>query len=52
MSSIQEIKTILQHATYEELPAYISTYQNDERSGVLKEVARAKKRLEQWQAVI
>lgn len=50
MSSIQEIKTILQHAAYEELPAYISAYQNDERSGVIKEVARAQKRLDQWKA--
>lgn len=49
MSSIQEIKTILQHASYEELPAYIMTYGRDERSGVQKEVARAQKRLEQWQ---
>lgn len=49
MSSIQEIKTILQHASYEELPGYIEKYGRDERAGVLKEVARAQKRLEQWQ---
>lgn len=49
MSSIQEIKTILQHASYEELPAYIASYRGDERSGVIKEVARAQKRLDQWQ---
>lgn len=50
MGSIQEIKTILQHASYEELPKYITEYGKDERAGVLKEVARAQKRLEQWQA--
>lgn len=50
MGSIQEIKTILQHASYEELPDYILEYGRDERAGVLKEVARAQKRLEQWQA--
>lgn len=49
MSSIQEIKTILQHASYEELPRYIEKYGRDERAGVQKEVARAQKRLEQWQ---
>lgn len=50
MGSIQEIKTILQHASYEELPEYILTYGKDERAGVIREVARAQKRLEQWQA--
>lgn len=50
MSSVQEIKTVLQHAAYEELPKYIGQYKEDERSGVRKEVARAVKRLEQWQA--
>lgn len=49
MSSVQEIKTVLQHAAYEELPKYIGQYKEDERSGVRKEVARAVKRLEQWQ---
>ena len=48
MSSLQEIKTVLQHLSYEELPEYIMAYQADERAGVQKEVARAKKRLEQW----
>lgn len=50
MSSVQEIKTVLQHLSYEELPEYIMAYQADERAGVQKEVARAKKRLEQWHA--
>lgn len=48
MSSIQEIKTILQHASYEELPGIIQSYQTDVRAGVMKEVARAQKRLDQW----
>lgn len=52
MSSIQEIKTVLQHASYEELPACIMQFQNDERTGVMKEVARAQKRLSQWKAEI
>lgn len=50
MSSVQEIKTVLQHLSYEELPEYIMAYQADERAGVQKEVVRAKKRLEQWHA--
>lgn len=48
MSSVQEIKTILQHASYEELPDYIRCFQEDERAGVMKEVVRAQKRLDQW----
>ncbi|MBQ8147271.1 MAG: ribonuclease HII [Lachnospiraceae bacterium] len=52
MSSIQEIKQVLQHATYEELPAFITQYQEDERAGVIKEVTRAQKRLDQWKAEI
>lgn len=50
MSSVQEIKIVLQHASYEELPEYIREFQADERAGVLREVERAKKRLEQWHA--
>lgn len=50
MSSVQEIKTVLQHLSYEELPEYIARYQTDERTGVQKEVVRARKRLEQWYA--
>ena len=50
MSSVQEIKTVLQHLSYEELPEYIMAYQADERAGVQKEGSRAKKRLEQWHA--
>ncbi|MBO5237621.1 MAG: ribonuclease HII [Lachnospiraceae bacterium] len=52
MSSIQEIKTVLQHASYEELPACIKQFENDDRTGVMKEVARAQKRLSQWKAEI
>lgn len=50
MSSVQEIKTMLQHAAYEELPDQIRRFQKDERAGVVREVARAQKRLNQWQA--
>ncbi len=50
MSSVQEIKTILQHAAYEELPDHIRQFQADERAGVIREVARAQKRLDQWHA--
>lgn len=50
MSSVQEIKIILQHASYEELPAYIEQFRTDERSGVRKELERADKRLKQWYA--
>lgn len=50
MSSIQEIKMLLQHASYEELPDYLAAYGTDERAGVQKEIARARKRLQQWQA--
>lgn len=50
MSSVQEIKTRLQHAAYEELPDQIRRFQEDERAGVVREVTRAQKRLDQWQA--
>lgn len=49
MATIQEIKINLQHATYDEIPELIKQYGEDERSGVQKEVARAAKRLQQWQ---
>lgn len=50
MSSVQEIKIVLQHASYEELPEYIRQFRSDERAGVLREVERAEKRLSQWHA--
>ncbi|MCM1252341.1 MAG: ribonuclease HII [Clostridium sp.] len=43
--SIKEIKLKLQAAEINELPALISVYEQDARSGVLQEVGRAKKRL-------
>ena len=52
MNSIQEIKTVLQHASYEELPDYIAAYGQDERAGVQKEIVKAQKRLERWQAEV
>lgn len=49
MSTIQEIKTLLQHASYEEIPALVMEYAGDERAGVIREVAKAQKRLVQWE---
>lgn len=48
MSSVQEIKILLQHASYEELPEYIRQFRADERAGVIRELERAEKRLAQW----
>ncbi len=48
MQTIQEIKQALQHAAYEDIPAYIRRFREDERAGVKKEVERAEKRLKQW----
>lgn len=42
---IGEIKEILQAASINELPAFISTYEKDLRSGVINMVNRAKKTL-------
>lgn len=44
--SIQEIKNILQAASVNELPALISKYREDDRSGVQKLVITATKRIE------
>lgn len=44
-----EIKNILQAASLNELPAFISTYENDPRSGVTTLVNKAKKRLEDYE---
>lgn len=49
MATIQEIKIDLQHASYDEIPALLKQYGEDDRSGVQKEVAKAAKRLKQWQ---
>lgn len=48
MGTIQEIKSVLQHAAYDEIPALVQQYATDERSGVIKEVARAEKRYQAW----
>lgn len=45
MQSIGEIKSILQAATMEELPDFVSTYAVDERAGVQKLVETATKRI-------
>lgn len=52
MGTIQEIKTLLQHASYEEIPDLVREYAKDERMGVIKEVAKAQKRLTQWEKEI
>ena len=52
MSTIQEIKVKLQHASYDELPALIREYEADERAGVVKEVMRAKKRIDDFEKEI
>lgn len=44
--SIQEIKEKLQAASIEELPAFIESLQSDERSGVQKLTASARKKIE------
>jgi len=44
--SLTEIKNQLQAACADELPAFISQYENDERAGAIKLVENAKKRLE------
>lgn len=49
MGTIQEIKTLLQHASYEEIPDLVKKYADDERAGVMKEVSKAQKRLIQWE---
>ena len=46
---IGKIKELLQAACEDELPAFINTYQTDEREGVRKLVESAKKRLEALQ---
>ena len=47
--SIQEIKERLQAAYIEELPAFIKSFQSDERSGVQKLIASACKQLESYE---
>ncbi len=46
MKSIGEIKSILQAASFEELPEFISEYSVDERAGVQKLVETARKRID------
>ncbi|MBR6222637.1 MAG: ribonuclease HII [Lachnospiraceae bacterium] len=50
--TIGEIGTILKNASISELPALILEYENDERSGVKKAFAAAKKRLDAYEAEI
>lgn len=47
--NISEIKRKLQETGIEGLPAIISSYENDERAGVQKEILRARKRIEAYQ---
>lgn len=47
--NISEIKRKLQETRIEGLPAIISSYENDERAGVQKEIMRARKRIEAYQ---
>ena len=49
MGTIQEIKVLLQHASYDEIPDLIKEYEHDERAGVVKEAARASKRYRDWE---
>ncbi len=46
---IGEIKAIFQAAGLNGLPAFISTYENDERSGVVALVKKARKQLDDYQ---
>ena len=49
---IGEIKNILQAASLSELPAFISTYEKDERSGVVSLVNKAKKQIADYEKEI
>lgn len=46
---ISDIKNILQAASVSELPAFISTYEKDQRSGVVSLVRKAEKRLGEYE---
>ena len=46
---ISEIKNMLQAASLKELPAFISTYEQDERSGVVSLVNKAKKQIADYE---
>lgn len=47
--AIPKIKQKLQAASYDKLPELFSVYEQDERSGVIQAVEKAKKRLEAYQ---
>ena len=49
---IGEIKEELMAATLKELPLFVKTYEQDERSGVVKLVASAKKKIEAYEKEI
>ncbi len=49
---IGEIKAIFQAADLDGLPAFISTYEKEERTGVLQLVEKARKKLKDYQAEI
>ena len=46
---INEIKKILQAASINELPAFIDKYSRDERAGVQALLAKAEKRMQDYQ---
>lgn len=46
---IQEIRTILQAATLEELPVLLKEFETDERAGVQSEITKAKKRIAMYE---
>lgn len=47
--SIEEIRKLLQAADRNGLPAFISTYEKDERAGVISLVQKAKKKIEAYE---
>lgn len=49
MKKSGEIRIQLAHCAEEELSHFISTYEKDERSGVIKMVESARKRLQKWE---
>ena len=47
--SIEEIRKLLQAADRNGLPAFINTYEKDERAGVISLVQKAKKKIEAYE---
>ena len=50
--SINEIKNILKDAGIEELPALIQKFESDERTGVIKLVESARKKVDAFEAEV